>query len=62
MKKTDVLAFFGSTTATALFLKISVAAVSKWGSIIPELQAMRLERLTSGALKYDEALHNQKAA
>jgi hypothetical protein len=62
VKKIDVIAYFGTGVEVAKILDITPAAVSKWGSIIPELQAMKLERLTNGALKYNPALHLANAA
>lgn len=61
MTKNSVINYFKSTTAAAQFLKISQAAVSKWGGIIPEKQAMRLDRMTKGALKYDPAAYEKAA-
>jgi hypothetical protein len=57
MKKQDVINYFGSATKTAFFLKISEAAVSKWGETIPELRAMQLELKTKGALKHNPDLY-----
>lgn len=51
MKKTDVIAFFGSPQQTANKLKISHAAVSKWGFHVPELRALQVEKLSNGALR-----------
>ncbi len=61
MTKSSVIKYFKSTTATARFLNISQAAVSKWPEIIPEKQAMRLDRLTNGALEYNESLYEKAA-
>ena len=38
-------------------LSISHSSVSQWGEIIPEKQALRLEKLTAGELKYDPLLY-----
>ena len=51
MKKQDVIAHYGSQEAVARALKISGAAVCKWGDEIPEKQAYKIERLTKGKLK-----------
>ncbi len=61
MKKISVVAHFESITQLAKSLGISQAAVSRWGEIIPEKQALRLERITDGALKYDPALYKKAA-
>lgn len=60
MRKTDALTHYGSTTKVAKALGISQAAVSKWGDIIPELQARRLAEITNGELKFDPALYDHQ--
>jgi len=60
MRKTDVVNHFGFQTKIAKALLISDASVSEWGEIIPEKQAMRLERITEGELKYDPSLYSTK--
>lgn len=57
MKKENVIKYFKSGANTAKFLKISRSSVSEWGTVIPEKQAFKLERLTKGKLKYDPALY-----
>ncbi|MBJ7536991.1 Cro/CI family transcriptional regulator [Marinomonas transparens] len=66
MHKQTVIDFFGDNQSkVARALDISRAAVSCWPPLIPEKQAMKLERLTEGRLKYDASLysvqHNQTA-
>ena len=61
MKKISAITYFKSTPQLAISLGISQAAVSRWGEIIPEKQALRLERITEGALKYDPALYKKAA-
>lgn len=51
MKKQDVIDYYGSNLAVARALGISGAAVSRWGEVIPEKQALKLEKLTEGKLK-----------
>ncbi|ROS05726.1 DNA-binding transcriptional regulator Cro [Sinobacterium caligoides] len=53
MRKKSVIAHFEGTTKASLALGISQAAVSRWGEVVPEKQALRLERITSGKLKYN---------
>ncbi|EHM6109635.1 MULTISPECIES: Cro/CI family transcriptional regulator [Citrobacter] len=53
MFKNDALAFFGSATKLAQAAGVSLPAVSRWGNVIPERRAARLDRVTDGALKYD---------
>jgi len=64
MLKENVLKFFKAKAQNqsdiARQLDVSRQAVSCWGEIIPELQAMRLERLTDGALEYDPSLYESK--
>ena len=55
MLKHTAMAHFGTQTAIALRLNINQAAVSQWGEVIPEKQAGRLERLTDGALNFEES-------
>lgn len=65
MKKSDVIRYFGSQTAVAAALNISQAAVSRWGDRVPEARALRLEKLTNGALQADDGAqrdHNANAA
>ena len=58
MLKKDVVKFFTSQTrlSKALGFK-STGAVSQWGEVIPEKQALRLEKITEGALRYDPELY-----
>ncbi|HGV9229879.1 TPA: Cro/CI family transcriptional regulator [Providencia rettgeri] len=59
MYKTLVLTHFGGTVKTATALGISHSAVCQWLDVVPEKQALRIERLTSGKLKYEPALYEQ---
>lgn len=61
MKKIDVIAYYKTTVNLAEELNILPSAVSQWGDIIPEKQALRLEKLTEGALKYDPSLYKKAA-
>ena len=61
MQKVYVLKHFETLTELANTLGISQAAVSRWHDIIPEKQALRLERLTDGELRYDPELYKQAA-
>lgn len=62
MFKSDVIEYFKTSTAIWTALGITSGAVSQWSELIPEKQAMRLERLTDGALKYDESLYQKDTA
>ncbi|QBR52689.1 Cro/CI family transcriptional regulator [Erwinia sp. QL-Z3] len=65
MYKNLVIQHFGGVVKTADALGIKHPAISRWGSVIPEKQAMRLERITKGALRYEPTLyetnHNRSA-
>ncbi len=61
MNKHAAVAYFGNTVKLADALSITQAAVSQWGTVIPEKQALKLERLTEGALEYDPTLYKKAA-
>ncbi len=61
MLKDDAINFFGSKTKLAEAAGVSQASVSRWGHVIPERRAARLERLTNGELKYDPALYENRS-
>ena len=47
MLKSDVIKFYqGSVSKTAMALGITSPSVSLWGEIIPEKQALKLEKIT----------------
>ena len=52
MKKSEVVAFYGSVRAAAKALGISPAAISQWGEEVPELRAYHIQQITKGKLKY----------
>lgn len=67
MKKQDVIDFFGTQAAVAEALtsagyRISQPAVSKWGDVVPEIQARRLSKITGGALVFDEGVYLASAS
>ncbi|HDR1207050.1 TPA: hypothetical protein QB282_000678 [Pasteurella multocida] len=41
----------------AKVLRISVAAISQWGDVIPEKNAYRLQAITNNQLEVDERLY-----
>lgn len=62
MKKSAVLDHFHTQSAVAQALtaagyRISQPAVSKWGDLVPEIQARRLAKITGGKLAFDESLY-----
>lgn len=59
MFKSVVLEHFGGNqSAVARFLGITRASVNGWPDLIPEVSALRLERLTKGKLKANAALYD----
>ncbi|KHE04898.1 MULTISPECIES: Cro/CI family transcriptional regulator [Citrobacter freundii complex] len=61
MYKKQVIGHFGTQRAVAKALGISDAAVSQWKEVIPEKDAYRLEIVTAGVLKYNEAAYRAAA-
>ena len=61
MYKIDVINHFGRATDLAQALKITSSSISQWGDIIPERQALRLERITDGSLKYAPSLYREES-
>jgi DNA-binding transcriptional regulator YdaS (Cro superfamily) len=57
MKKSLAIKYFGGVVKLASVLAVSHSSVSQWGEIIPEKQALKLEKITSGELKYDPSLY-----
>lgn len=57
MNKEMVLHFFGGVVNTANALGIKHPAVSRWKSVIPEKQALRIEKITHGKLRYNAQLY-----
>lgn len=59
MYKEKVIKHFGSQRRLAQSLNITRSSVSQWGAVIPEKQALRIEKLTRGILKYDAKLYSR---
>ena len=51
----------GGQARLAEVLDITPGSVSQWGDLVPEKQALKLEKLTKGKLKYDPALYTKVA-
>lgn len=63
MHKKDVLEFFNNRAVdVAKACRVSSAAVAQWGEIIPERNALKLERATKGKLQYNPDLYKKTAA
>lgn len=59
MLKGNVVDYYGGISKTAVALGVTHSAVCQWGRIIPEKQALYIERLTKGKLKYDASLYHK---
>ncbi|AYZ19566.1 MULTISPECIES: Cro/CI family transcriptional regulator [Klebsiella/Raoultella group] len=59
MLKAKVVTFYGGISKTATALGVTHSAVCQWGDVIPEKQALYIERLTDGRLKYDASLYHK---
>ena len=57
MKKSIAIKHFGGVVKLASALSVSHSSVSQWGDVIPEKQALKLEKITNGKLKYDPSLY-----
>lgn len=62
MRKIDVVKYFGSQRKIAHELGVSEQAVSMWGEVIPEKNALRLHQLTKGDLEYNGDIYRQERA
>ena len=60
MLKTDALKYYGTPTAVAEALGITVQAVSLWGEVVPEGRAYQLQVLTNGELPVNPALYHKR--
>jgi len=58
MYKKDVIEYFKQVQVIADKLSINSAAISQWGDVIPEKQALKLNRITKGRLKYNAELYS----
>ncbi len=61
MKKIDVINYFGTMTNVQIALSLrSTGTVTQWSEIIPEKQALRLEKITGGDLVYEPKFYEVK--
>lgn len=60
MLKSQAVAYFGTVSAVAEALGITVAAVSSWDDIIPEGSAYKLQVVTDGALRVRPELYKDR--
>ena len=57
MNTQEAVKYFKSKVRLAEKLGISHSAVSQWGVLMPEKQALKLDRITGGQLKYDASFY-----
>lgn len=57
----DALIFFGSKSKLAAAAGVKLHSVYKWGELVPEARASRLQTASEGALLYDTALYDAHA-
>jgi DNA-binding transcriptional regulator YdaS (Cro superfamily) len=61
MLKKDVVQHFGSQRAIAKALGLSESAISQWRDVIPEKDAFKIEKMTSGALRLEPSFYHRTA-
>ena len=61
MFKQDAINYFGSKSKLAKAAGVAPAAVSVWGELVPEKNAMRLQLASEGVLQYDPEVYDQHA-
>ncbi|EOC1278585.1 transcriptional regulator [Cronobacter turicensis] len=59
MYKTEALSYFGTKTKLARAAGVRLASIYKWGDLVPEGRAVRLQVASHGALKYDPDIYEQ---
>ncbi|EAA2688791.1 transcriptional regulator [Salmonella enterica subsp. enterica] len=59
MYKSDALTFFGTKTKLAKAAGVRLSSIYKWGALVPEGRASRLQEASNGFLHYDKNLYDQ---
>ncbi|ELY2555340.1 transcriptional regulator [Cronobacter sakazakii] len=59
MYKAEALSYFGTKTNLARAAGVRLASIYKWGDLVPEGRAVRLQIASQGALKYDPAIYEK---
>lgn len=55
MLKATAVQHYGTMTAVAEALGVSISAVSQWGKVVPLESALALETLSNGAVKVERS-------
>jgi hypothetical protein len=59
MRTEHALKFFGTKTKLAKAAGIELQSFYKWGELVPEARARRLEEASGGVLHYDKDVYDQ---
>ncbi|EAU1439460.1 transcriptional regulator [Salmonella enterica subsp. enterica] len=59
MLTSDALKYFGSKSAIAKAAGIELPSFYKWGTLVPEGRARRLEEASGGVLIYDKDVYDR---
>ncbi|EOW0181909.1 TPA: transcriptional regulator [Klebsiella pneumoniae] len=59
MYKQDALSFFGTKTRLAKAAGVRLSSIYKWGELVPEARASRLQDASGGQLHYDKNVYDQ---
>lgn len=59
MLTSQALAFFGSKSRLATAAGVRLPSLYKWGELVPEGRAMRLQTASGGVLIYDPTVYDQ---
>lgn len=59
MLTADALKFFGTKTKLAKAAGVELQSFYKWGVLVPEGRARRLEEASNGALHYNKDIYDQ---
>lgn len=54
----DALHFFGSKTKLATAAGVRLPSIYKWGELVPEARARRLQIASDGKLEYDPKIYD----
>lgn len=59
MRTEHALKYFGTKTKLAKAAGVELQSLYKWGVLVPEGRARRLEEASNGALHYDKDIYDQ---